>query len=115
MSFLTIAFQTGAFQEEVAAGEMQEFPAKAGIAVRNRARWYIIDGQRLYLDEQELAVVVATKLNEIARTDVREEGHRKPISRKKWGNIKKSIGVANPVKIVDNGEEEDEEAFLMLL
>lgn len=115
MSFLTIAFQTGAFQEEVAAGEIQEWPARAGISVSNRARWYIIDGQKLYLDEKELAIVVAAKLNDISRKEVKElrKNRAKPISNSKWTKIKETIGLANTIDVADN--EEDEEALLMLM
>lgn len=118
MSFLTIAFQTGAFQEEVAAGEIQEFrPVKAGIAVKQRGKWYIIDEQRMFLTDEELAIVVAAKLNAIKeRSDIKEikDGKNTTITRKKWGKIKKAIAPLQPINNADS-EDDDEEAILMLM
>ena len=84
-----------------------------GFARRAQVRkGYIIKGRRYFLTEDELAVHIATMLQEVSRGEIKQitAGKPKPITRKTWEAIKP---VTDAITLI--AEDEDEEALLMLM
>lgn len=78
-------------------------------------RGYIIKGQRYWLDDRELAVLIAQMLAEVKRADVQEVKDDKPqvLSRRTWLKLKASLKSLE--SLVDEPQDDEDDELLLLL
>lgn len=93
-------------------------PVRGGGSPRRKG--YIIKGQKYWLDERELAVLIAQMLGEVKREEIRIATKKpKVLSHGTWARLQESIqaleDLTTPVEAVLDNDEDDEEALLLLL
>lgn len=78
---------------------------------------YIIKGERYWLTEEELAVMVAQMLSEVSKGDIKQvtAGKPKPISKRTWDAIRVEARIEAVSKQFDDTDEDEDESILMML
>lgn len=99
---------------QIASGGQESRPHGGGSPNR---RGYIIKGQRYWLDDRELAVLIAQMLNEVKRADVQEVKDEKPqvLSRRTWLKLKASLKSLESLADEPQDDDEDDELLLLLM
>jgi hypothetical protein len=83
-----------------------------------RRRGYIVKGQRYWLTDDELALLLARMLSEVKRSDVKVDGRKpKVLSNKTWNELQVTLKALEVLTTpeVDDSEDDDEEALLLLM
>lgn len=83
-----------------------------------RRKGYIVKGQRYWLTDDELSVLLAQMLTEVKRSDVRRDTKKpKVLSHGTWARLQESMkaleAISTPPEI--DYDEDDEEALMLLL
>lgn len=83
-----------------------------------RRRGYIVKGQRYWLTEDELAVLLARMLTEVKRAEVKRDGKKpKVLSQATWNRLQETLVSLEALTTPEpeSDDEDDEEALMLLL
>lgn len=91
---------------------------RAGIGPRNamRRRGYIVNGEKRWLTEEELAIVIAQEMRDISRDDVKvvKNGKIKPVPKEVWAEVSAMVTKLEKLGEVTPIEDDDEEEILLM-